>query len=174
MPAFTPEAIVWSNPDVRATLRQQGLLTVLESAEDELRGRLHEKNYVIEEIDFEKPFVEVRQQIGALFRWEEQFGYRYEDSEGNLDALQDGFCLPAELGGRTALLLRNVDGANLRDGWVEGFLSIASEHSQYQLALGARFFTVLVVGEKSGIVGRSIRDVTVPHVQGRLFEHRPR
>jgi hypothetical protein len=46
--------------------------------------------------------------------------------------------------------------------WLLGLLSIAQEHSRRQLALGRRFFVLLVVPEDSTLVGVMIEHTTVP------------
>jgi hypothetical protein len=46
--------------------------------------------------------------------------------------------------------------------WLLGVLSIAQEHSRRQLALGRRFFTLLVLPEHSPLAGVAIEQTEVP------------
>src|SRR3954463_13294877 len=47
----------------------------------------------------------VLEQLGQYLKWQEQFGYRLEYDEGNLDALRDGFEFPMPASWRFALEL---------------------------------------------------------------------
>lgn len=46
--------------------------------------------------------------------------------------------------------------------WVLGLLSISQEDSRRQLALGRRFFALLVMPEESPLIGAVIEETTVP------------
>jgi hypothetical protein len=120
--------------------------------------------YDLVQLDLGRDFPEVLEQIGTLFHWSEEFGYDLEDHAGNLDAIRDGFDfhVPA---GRTGIVLELVNVESLwkadRD-WTAGLLSIACEHSRYQLALGCRFFTLLVLPSGSPVIGATVDEVVVP------------
>jgi hypothetical protein len=46
--------------------------------------------------------------------------------------------------------------------WLLGLLAIAQEATRRQLALGKRFFTLLVLSENSPLIGQTIDTTTVP------------
>src|SRR5688572_21878414 len=107
--------------------------------------------------------IETLRQLGELFRWEEEFGYRLDTGKGNLDALADGFDFPALTGGRTALILNGVDTLGEERARILGLLSIASDHSTYHLALGSRFITVLPLSNESPLPHATFSSQKVPH-----------
>jgi hypothetical protein len=159
--AFTEQDIDWACPDVSAILLHGGLLSVALAEVEVLTAWLTERTYVLHTCDCGRGFHETQRQLGELFRWEEQFGYRLESGKGNLDALHDGFGFPATPGGRTALLVPRIDALADHRAWVLGFLAIAAEHSTYQLALGCRFLTILPLEERSDLVGAQVSAPTV-------------
>jgi hypothetical protein len=48
--------------------------------------------------------------------------------------------------------------------WLCGLLAIAQEHCRQQLAIGRRFFALLVVPEQSPLIGAVVGEVRVPGV----------
>lgn len=153
MAAFTEKELDWRCPDVSAILNHAGILSVLPAETNFLRGWLAARNYVLYTIDFGLGFAETQRHLGELLRWEEQFGYRLETRNGNLNALRDGFAFPASSGSRIALVVERPDALLDDRQWLLGFLSIAAEHSTYHLALGSRFLTILSVSSNSPLIG---------------------
>ena|SRR5215510_9286816 len=102
-------------------------------------------------------------ELGRMLRWEEQFGYSLEADSRNLDALRDGFEFEIPTGGGRVLEILGADLAWQEDSrWMLGMLSIAQEQSRRQLALGRRFFTLLILPEGSPLIGVEIEKTTVP------------
>lgn len=165
MAAFIADEIDWRCPDVKALLGGcAGILPILPTDVDALTTWLGARNYVIHTVDFGLGFVETQRQLGELFRWEEEFGYRLESGTANLDALRDGFEFQTTSGNRIALLVLRPDALLDQRRWLLGFLSIAAEHSIYHLALGSRFLTILSLSKNSALVGAEfdVRGVTPP------------
>ena len=100
-----------------------------------------------------------------MLRWEEQFGYTPDQGERSLARLRDGFRFNIAAGGGHVLELLRVDIAWKKEPeWVRGLLGIAQEYSHWQLALGLRFFALLVMPERSEIIGAKIGDTKIPGV----------
>ena len=77
--------------------------------------------------------------------------------------LRDGFEFEIHEGGGRVLELIRADLAWEEDPrWLVGLLAIAQEHSRRQLALGRRFFALLVIPEDSPLVGAAIEQALVP------------
>jgi hypothetical protein len=80
-----------------------------------------------------------------------------------LDALRDGFDFNLKPGEGHVLELLNAEVAQREDPWwLSGLLAIAHEHSVQQLALGARFFAVLVLDRDSLLIGAPYESLSVP------------
>jgi hypothetical protein len=115
-------------------------------------------------VDCSKGEREVRRQLGEHLRWVDQFGYLLEEGNGNLDALRDGFDFAVPQPGGLVLELLDPEVTWSADArWFEGLLAVASEHARYHLALGRRFFTMLVVDDESPLIGKAIDGVAVPY-----------
>ena len=99
-----------------------------------------------------------------MVRWEEQFGYALESGQRNLDALRDGFEFDVPSDGGHVFELVRPDVIWQEDArWLLGLLAIAQEHSLVHLALGRRFFTLLIVPNESPLIGQAIEQITVPY-----------
>jgi hypothetical protein len=162
--AFDPEEISWRRPDVDALLQKGGLCAIDVSDASAVETWLEREGYGLLSLDCSGGFQELLRQIGALFRWEDQFGYRLEEASGNLNAVRDGFEIPVPPSGRVVLVIHDADALEERD-WLLGLLSIASEHSIFQLALGCRFFVLLPLDPGSTLAGSVIAQRTVPWIE---------
>jgi hypothetical protein len=101
--------------------------------------------------------------LGRLLCWEQQFGYSLSSDSRNLCALRDGFQFDIPEGGGHVFEIIRPEIAWEEDSlWLRGLLSIAQEHSRRQLALGRRFLTLLVVPERSPLIGAVIAETKVP------------
>src|SRR6186713_2938618 len=124
---FAPDAIDYSRLDVSAMLEMRGIAVI-----EDLRRTLCERwlarhDYDISSVDFGRPFNEVLAQLGTMFEWVEQFGYSFEEGEGNLDVLADGFSFSFSEQRRRVLIITNPDVLATSDpSWFDGFLDIAS------------------------------------------------
>jgi hypothetical protein len=162
--AFTEEELDWTRPDVAAVFSFHGLATTTPADRDQLGNWLRKHGYTLLSIACSKGEREVRRQLGEHLRWVDRFGYPLEGGNGNLDALRDGFDFAVPQPGGLVLELLEPDAAWSSDArWFEGLLAIASEHARYHLALGRRFFTMLVVDDKSPLIGKVIDGVTIPY-----------
>jgi hypothetical protein len=166
MAAFNPETIDWRRIDVRALITDNGMATISPEHHDACIRWLGREGYALRSVDCTKGFQSVLSQIGDLLRWKEEFGYYLQDGQGNLNALRDGFDFQTPDGQGVVLELTTVDALwKTHRDWISGLLSIASEHSRYQLALGRRFFTLLVLADKSPMIGAIIDPIAVPASQ---------
>jgi hypothetical protein len=153
----------WGRIDVGAIVTEGGLATIDERRHPACRAWLLRQGYEIDTVDCRPGLAVAVPALGRLLGWEEQFGYALRPESRNLDALRDGFefAIP-EGGGRVFEILR-ADLAWQEDPrWLCGLLSIAQEHSRQQLALGRRFFALLVVPEGSPFIGAVIEEIRVP------------
>jgi hypothetical protein len=165
MAAFTE--INWQRFDHHAIVESQGLATIEERRRAACRVWLEAHGYQLYSVDCSGGYSTAVPEFGRLFRWEEKFGYALTaDRYGcGLNALNDGFEFDVPTDGGVVLELVRPDrkwkSKNHRE-WLCGVFSIASQHSRFQLALGRRFFTVLIVPGKCRMLGAEIETFTVP------------
>lgn len=163
MPAFTDDQIDWRRIDVQAIVGHHGIAAIDIARHAACEHWLRRHDYRLERIDCAVGMAGVLERLDALFRWEEQFGYRLIDGSGNLDALRDGFAFDVPVTGGLVFVLGQPDVLFREDSrWFLGLLAIASEHSRYQLACGRRFFTLLVLPDDSPMIGQKFDSIAVP------------
>jgi hypothetical protein len=98
-----------------------------------------------------------------MLKWQQQFGYTLTADNRNLNALRDGFEFNVPKDGGKVFELNRADVAWQEDAWwLLGLLRIAEESSSRQLALGRRFFTLLVLPENSPLGGKEYETNKVP------------
>lgn len=137
----------WRRIDTSAIVFGRGLTTVVNRDHMAVTNWLALNGYQMIRLDFNEGISPVVSQLGCLLNWEPRFGYVLAGDSRNLAALRDGFDFKADSGG-LVLELSAFDKAHLEDGrWALGFLSIISEHSLRQLALGHRLFAILWVDD---------------------------
>lgn len=153
----------WTRFDVWAIVSNEGVTVVDLAQRQACLAWLRRYNYAITSLDFEAGVGPAVALLGKELRWEEQFGYELTPTNRNLDALRDGFDFDLQPGHGRVLELLNGDVAYREDPrWLLGLLAIAHEHSLHQLALGARFFAVLVLRHDSPLIGASYERSSVP------------
>jgi hypothetical protein len=154
----------WERIDTLAIAgRSGGLATIEERRHPSCREWLLRHGYTIDSLDCRPGLTEALPALGRLLGWHERFGYTLESSNRNLDALRDGFAFEIPQGSGRVLEMNRADLSWQEDQkWLLGLLSIAQEHSRMQLALGRRFFVLLVVPEGSPLVGAVIEQTKVP------------
>lgn len=163
MAAFTDEQIDWSRIDVQAIIGHHGVAVIDLARRAACLDWLRRHDYRIEQIDCTVGISAVLVRLDAIFRWEEQFGYRLSDGSRNLNALRDGFDFNVPASGGLVFELFQPDAICREDSrWLLGLLAIASEHSRYHLACGRRFFTLLVLPEGSSMIGQKFDEIAVP------------
>jgi hypothetical protein len=152
----------WTRFDVWAAVARGGVVVVETAQRDASHAWLREHDYPLTTIDFAKGISPAVVALGELFRWEEQFGYRLTPEKRNLDALRDGFEFDLKPGQGHVLELLGADVAYREDPrWTTGLLAIAHEYSRWQLALGARFFAMLILDRGSTPIGVTYETLTV-------------
>lgn len=162
MSAFTESQIDWARIDVLAIVGNQGVATIDEPRRSPCLQWLRERDYRIDQFDCSAGLGPLVERFGMVFRWEQQFGYRLTGDRCNLDALRDGFAVDVPASGGVVMELFRPDLVWCEDPrWRLGLLAIASEHSRFHLACGRRFFTLLVVPEKSPLVGQTFEQLQV-------------
>ena len=161
MAAFTE--VDWKRIDVKAIVGSSGLAAIDERRHQACRDWLTREGYAFDTFDCGAGLSVAIPELGRLLRWEEQFGYSLDSDHCNLDALQDGFLFDIpEGGGRVFEIVRADLGWQEDARWLLGLLSIAQGESRRQLALGRRFFALLVVPEDSPLTGAVIEETRVP------------
>jgi hypothetical protein len=160
---FAPDDIDYSRLDVTAMLQMRGIAVVDDLRQAPCQRWLAQHGYDLSSVDFGRPFAEILAQLGSLFNWMEQFGYSFDNGEGNLNALADGFSFPfSQQRGRVLVVNSPNALATSHPGWFDAFLEIASDHSLLHLACGSRFFVLLVVPRESNLVGRVYCQSKIP------------
>ena len=162
MAAFA--ALDWDRIDVFAIVGATGgLATIDDRRHTACREWLQRHGYAIDSLDCRSGLAETVPALGRMLGWQQQFGYSLGPRERNLDALRDGFEFAIPDGGGRVLEVVRPDFAWREDPrWLLGLLSIAREYSRRQLALGRRFFALLVIPEDSPLVGAAIEQAQVP------------
>lgn len=161
MSAFTD--LDWSRIDVWAIVNFGGLATIEEHRQFACREWLHRHGYEITTVDCRSGLSVAIPELGRLLGWEQQFGYALGPDSRNLNALRDGFNFDIAEGGGLVFEIVRADLAWREDsGWLCGLLGIAQEQSRRQLALGRRFFALLVVPEQSPLIGAVVEVMRVP------------
>jgi hypothetical protein len=151
--------------DGSAIVTGRGLATIEEERRAACKAWLARNGYTVDTMDCTQPVNRVVADLCRLFRWEEQFGYTPEPGWRNLDALNDGFEFEIPEGGGHVLELYRADLTwEQEPRWMLGLLDIAQHYSLCQLAVGRRFFVLLVVAPDSGMIGERITEVRVPGV----------
>jgi hypothetical protein len=163
MAAFV--ALEWGRIDVTAIVIYSGLAAIDERRHQACRDWLLREGYEIDTFDCRPGLAVAVPELGRLLGWQEQFGYVLGPDSRNLDALRDGFdfAIP-EGGGRVFEVIRPDLAWEEDQHWLCGLLSIAQEHCREQLAIGRRFFALLVVPEHSPLIGAVVEEARVPNL----------
>ena len=153
----------WTRFDVWSILAGSGIGCIESNQREKCNSWLAENGYSRNTIDFTGGIGPAVLEFGRMFHWEEQFGYTLRAESRNLDALRDGFQF--ELSGNQGMVLEflNAEAAYREDPrWLLGLLSIGSEYSLNELAVGRHFFMILVLAEQSPLIGVAIESKIVP------------
>ncbi len=161
MAAFTD--LVWQRLDVWAIVGGSGLAVIDVEQRLPCREWLKGKDYKIETLNLSGGANQIVSELNRLLNWNKQFGYKLGPNKPILNALRDGFRFEASDTDGTVLEIVGADFVWQEDPkWLLGLLSIAQEHSREHLALGRRFFTILVLPENSPLIGVPIEEARVP------------
>ena len=153
----------WRRLDVTAIVTDGGLATINERRHPACRDWLIRHGYEIDTFDCRPGLSVAVPELGRLLCWEQQFGYALGPDSRNLNALRDGFEFAIPDGSGRVFEAIRPDIAWQEDRpWLCGLLAIAQEQSRQQLALGRRFFALLVVPEGSPFIGAVVEEVRVP------------
>jgi hypothetical protein len=169
MPAFAE--LDWRRFDVYALLALRGVATVEQVMSHRCEDWLRAQDYRVVTLDFAGGIGPGLVTVGAMLQWREQFGYDLSPTSRSLDALRDGFDFRIADGGGVALVLRGFASAWREDAaWCRGLLDIVTETSLRELALGRRFFAVLVLADAaSPLVGERLEGHVIPSAYGGRF-----
>ena len=150
--------------DFDALVVRAGITVVGADHREACLASLRRQSYAIESIDFREGISPAYATMNALLRWEEQFGYELRWHEGSsLDALRDGFEFELRPGGGMVLEIRGaVEAYGENSHFFLGLPAIAHEYSLHQLALGARFFTILFLDPGTSLVGVQYDSLCIP------------
>lgn len=163
MAAFTE--LDWRRIDVTAIVTNGGLATIDLRRHQACRAWLLRQGYEIDSFDCRPGLAVAVPELGRLLRWEEKFGYALVSDSRNLDALRDGFTFDIPEGcGRVFEMLRPDIAWREDRQWFCGLLDIIQEQCREELALGGRFFALLVVPEASKLIGAVLEQATVPGI----------
>lgn len=161
MPAF--RELDWRRIDVSAIVTDGGLATIEERRHPACRDWLFRNGYAIETFDCRPGLAVAVPELGRLLNWEQKFGYALGPDSRNLDALRDGFEFAVPEDGGVVFEMIRPDLAWHEDKrWLGGLLAIVQEHCRQQLALGGRFFGLLVVPKDSRLIHTTFDEVRVP------------
>lgn len=161
MAAFTE--LDWNRFDVSAIVDSKGIISIDERRRNKCLGWLNRNGYEVESIDCSLGLTHAIPELGRMLNWQQQFGYTLTADNRNLNALRDGFKFNVPKDGGKVFKLNRADMAWQEDAWwLLGLLRIAEELSRRQLALGRRFFTLLVLPENSLLAGQVYETNKVP------------
>jgi hypothetical protein len=153
----------WSRIDIHAIVGSRGIATIDERRRSKCLEWLGRNGYEVESLDCGRGVKHAVPELGRMLGWQQQFGYTLGPDNRNLDALRDGFEFEvSEEGGKVFELVRPDVTWQQDARWLLGLLAIAEEASRRKLAVGRRFFTLLVLPEKSPLMGQTIEAITVP------------
>lgn len=153
----------WRRLDVWAIVAGSGLATLDEGQYPFCRDWLARNDYQVDTLDCSDGLGPAIVALGQRLEWESRFGYRLEAGSRNLDALSDGFEFEVPEDGGRVFQIIHADTAWHEDSrWFLGLLAIAQERSHWHLALGRRFFTLLVLPQYSPLIGTVIDQIMVP------------
>lgn len=171
------ERLEWDHIDIMAIVGDGGLGTIDEKRHDACLVWLSRHGYNLDTIDCTQPVNEIVADLQRLFHWEARFGYAPDPANRNLHNMEDAFTFDIPEGGGHVLELLGADMAWQKEPeWILGLLLIAQMYSRCQLALGRRFFALLVIPEDSDMIGEIVQQVRVPstfygsHPSYHLFE----
>jgi hypothetical protein len=157
------DALDWRRFDVHAVVNGRGIAVIGPTQAGACRSWLERHGYSVEAWDFGTGVDRAVAYIGQRLRWEEQFGYALPANSRNLDALRDGFLSDSW---HSDAFVLEIDGAETawREApeWCLSVLAIAQEHCLSELAMGRRFFVVLVLDESSQMIGKVLDVIRVP------------
>ena len=164
MAAAAFEILDWRRFDVFALLALRGVATVEQVMAPACEDGLRRRGYPLVALDFAAGIGPAVAELGRMLKWRERFGYDLAPASRNLDALRDGFDFDVADGGGCVLLLRSFAQAWREDeAWCRGLLGIVSERSLQELALGRRFFAVLVLADAAApLVGQALEGHVIP------------
>jgi len=150
----------WQHPDVWGIVVGRGLMTIETRNEQACDTWLAAHGYERIDLNFATGISPVVAWLGEYLNWEEQFGYVLRPESRGLDGLRDGFEFAAA---NLVIKLQSFEVAWTEDErWSSGFLSIISEYSLQQLALGRRFFAILPVADaNSMLIGQTIEGLGI-------------
>jgi hypothetical protein len=162
------EDLDWRRLDVWAIVAGRGLATVEQIGVPMCEDWLRREGYRIVPLDFANGIGDVVVGLGQMLDWGRQFGYELSRDSRNLDALRDGFDFDPGSHAGAVLVLHAFERAWTDDArWSRGFLEIACEHSLRQLAVGKRFFAVVIVADPSSpLIGLPLEGHCVGHLAG--------
>lgn len=163
MAAFTEQDL--NRFDAEAIVRSPGgFILIEEHRHPACREWLVQHGYRIDSVDFRRGLSEAVPALGRMLEWHERFGYSLEPDNRNLDALHDGFEFQIPDGGGRVLELIGAEVGYLEDSsWMLELLWIAQMHSLKQLALGRRFFALVVVqNDQSPMIGATVGRNQIP------------
>jgi hypothetical protein len=154
-------ALKWDDPDVWGVIVGRGVATVESGTMSRVEAWLDSSGYSLVEFNFGDGISPAVAELGRYFRWLEQFGYALDSRSRNLDALRDGFEIDSP---NLVFKLSSFERAWSEDkAWAQGLLSVISEYSLRQLALGERFFALVPIPDSESIlVGEPFEELGLP------------
>lgn len=152
----------WRRFDVWTLVADRGIGLIEPANASACHSWLERQGYFVWPWYFDAGISPAVAEIGKFLHWEDRFGYALKPESRNLDAFRDGFLWD----GWPSEAVLEVHGAEVawreEPYWFMSVLSIAQEHSLWQLALGRRFLTVLILDKSSPLVGQEIEVIYVP------------
>jgi hypothetical protein len=163
---MTPFATLeWTRLDVDALVNGRGIAVIDSARVDQCRSWLLRQGYAVEKWCFDGGIAPAVTHLGRRLRWEIQFGYTLDPQSRNLDALRDGFLSDEWNSDALVLEVHHAEVAWREDpNWLLGVLAMAQEQSLSQLALGRRFFVLLILEQASPLIGQTVESFKVPGV----------
>lgn len=151
----------WDRIDVRAIAGSPGgLVTIDEPRHHACHKWLLDQGYKTDLVDFRLGVEQSLLRLEQILSWQERFGYSLNPNDINLDSLHSGFGLEIPEGeGRVLELWRPDLAWQVDPTFILGLLWIIHDYSRKQLALGRKFFALLIIPDESALSEAVITDV---------------
>lgn len=160
MPAF--DKIEWRRFDFSAIVATEGIAVIDERRRPACREWLSRREYAIDTMDCTEGLEFGVIHLDSILKWEQRFRYALT-AQCNLDALESEFHIEIQEGqGRVLEIVRADLAWNEDPRFMQALLSILRDYSRCQLAIGRRFFCLLVVDVDAPLVGAVIDHAHVP------------
>lgn len=149
------EYLNWQQFDIYALVTCRGLASIEAQRQQSCLKWLKKQNYDVTTIDFSTGVPPALSALGSFLKFEENFGYALNDTNKNLDAIDEAFSyleISSETSGMVIEFVNIESVWEENQQWLRALLSTIQNETIRHLALGRRFFALLVISDKESIL----------------------